>query len=175
MGRPPAPAPQGDDLRPVSLQELKLQSEGRRWRIDQALSELDSLTPVRGSLSALHRGNALELEGEASTIVTLCCDRCLQPFNHPLAFRTHELLRLGEEAGNAGLEDLHELQLQPDEFTETVDPAGSFDPAHWVYEQLSLQLPLVNRCGSDCPGPGTWSSESELGDPRWAALKALKP
>ncbi|MEB3297151.1 MAG: DUF177 domain-containing protein [Cyanobacteriota bacterium] len=164
-----------DPLKPVLIQELRPLAQGREWWLDQHLPSLESLTPVRGRLRALHRGQLLELDGEASTIVTLCCDRCLQPFNHPLAFRTHELLRLGEEAGNAGLEDLHELQLQPDEFTETVDPAGSFDPAHWVYEQLSLQLPLVNRCGSDCPGPGTWSSESELGDPRWAALKALKP
>ena len=63
MGLPPAPASQGDALRPISLQELKLQAEGRHWRIDQALSALDSLTPVRGTLTAVHRGNALELEG----------------------------------------------------------------------------------------------------------------
>ena len=65
----------GDDLRPVPIQELRLLAEGRRWQVDQHLSELQSLTPVRGSLSAVHRGNVLELAGEATTIVTLCCDR----------------------------------------------------------------------------------------------------
>ena len=93
-----------DDLRPVPIQELRLLAEGRRWQVDQHLSELQSLTPVRGSLSVVHRGNVLELAGEASTIVTLCCDRCLQQFNHSLSFSSHELLWLGEQARTSGIE-----------------------------------------------------------------------
>ena len=169
-----------NDLRPVPVQELRLLAEGRRWQVDQHLSELESLTPVRGSLSALHRGNVLELEGEAATIVTLCCDRCLQHFNHPLSFRTHELLWLGEQARQAGLspEEAAEggvLDLEVDELCESLDPNGSFEPEHWLFEQLNLQLPLVNRCGDDCPGPPQPASSSdEPGDPRWAALLGLR-
>jgi uncharacterized protein len=188
MGVPPAPASQGDELRPISLQELKLQAEGRHWRIDQALSALDSLTPVRGALTAVHRGNVLELEGEASTIVTLCCDRCLQHFNHPLSFRSRELLWLGEQARQAGLgaeallgpggaagEPSSLLDLEADELCESLDPNGCFEPEHWLFEQLSLQLPLVNRCGSDCPGPPqAEAGSSEPVDPRWAALRQLQ-
>ena len=189
MGLPAAQSSQGDDLRPVALQELKLQAEGRHWRIDQALSELDSLTRVRGQLTAVHRGNLLEVGGEASTIVTLCCDRCLQHFNHPLSFQTQEVLWLGEAARAQGLEpelvlDGGEgvLDLDPDALSESLDPCGSFDPEHWVFEQLHLQLPLVNRCGAECPGPslspgdGTTAeepSDTEI-DPRWAALKGLQ-
>jgi uncharacterized protein len=46
-----------------------------------------------------------------------------------------------------------------------------------VFEQLSLQLPLVNRCGLDCPGPDLQPSAQppEPIDPRWAALKKLQP
>lgn len=172
----------GDDLRPVPIQELQLLAEGRRWSIDQLLPNLESLTPVRGEVSAVHRGNVLEVEGSGSTIVTLCCDRCLQHFNHPLSFTTRELLWLGEEARANGLDEevLHDsdgtvFDLDPDALTESLDPRGDFDPAHWAFEQLSLQLPLVNRCGSDCPGPPRWSSDPEGGDPRWAALRALKP
>ena len=171
-----------DDLRPVPIQELKLLAEGRRWQIDQHLAELESLTPVRGTLSAIHRGNVLEVEGEAATIVTLCCDRCLQHFNHPLSFHTRELLWLGEQARDEGLmpevvlaSGGAPLELDPDALGESLDPQGSFDPAHWCFEHLSLQLPLVNRCGSDCPGPPRWSSDPEAGDPRWAALRQLKP
>lgn len=171
-----------DDLRPVPIQELKLLAEGRHWSIEQHLSELESLTPVRGDVHAIHRGNVLEVEGHGDTIVTLCCDRCLQHFNHPLGFRTRELLWLGEEARASGLgEDVvldggaEVLDLDPDALTESLDPRGDFDPAHWAFEQLSLQLPVVNRCGSDCPGPPTWSSDPEGGDPRWAALRQLKP
>ena len=65
--------PTGDPLHPVPLQELQLLEQGKHWSIDQRLSELDSLTPVRGHLHAVHRGNVLELDGEANTIVTLCC------------------------------------------------------------------------------------------------------
>ena len=69
------------------------------------------------------------------------------------------------------------LELDPDALTESLDPTGSFDPEHWVFEQLSLQLPLVNRCGSDCPGPELLGApaQDEVIDPRWAALKKLQP
>ena len=171
-----------DDLRPVPIQELKLLAEGRSWQLDQHLGELESLTPVRGAVRAIHRGNLLEVEGEAATIVTLCCDRCLQHFNHPLSFRTRELLWLGEQARDEGLlpdavldEDGTPLELDPDALGESLDPRGSFDPAHWCFEHLSLQLPLVNRCGGDCPGPPLLSSDPGAGDPRWAALRQLKP
>jgi uncharacterized protein len=168
-------------LRPVSIQELASLAEGRRWEIDQQLDGLESLTPARGHLQVIHRGNVLEVEGEASTIVTLCCDRCLQHFNQPLAFQTRELLWLGEAARLQGLEtSLVEegeavLDLDPDALTESLDPRGSFDPAHWTFEQLSLQLPPVNRCGPECPGPASWGSAAEVIDPRWAALQALQP
>ena len=36
---------------------------------------------------------------------------------------------------------------------DRLDPRGAFDPERWLFEQLSLQLPVVNRCGADCPGP----------------------
>lgn len=183
VGSVPATIPGGDDLRPVPIQELKLLAEGRRWRVDQHLPQLQSLTPVRGALSAQHRGNVLEVQGEAHTIVTLCCDRCLQHFNHPLSFRTHEVLWLGEQARAQGLDPqavleggLEVLELDPDALSESLDPGGDFDPEHWVFEQLSLQLPLVNRCGSDCPGPNLKPASADDGpvDPRWAALQRLQ-
>jgi len=169
-----------NDLRPVAIQELSGLAKGRRWELDQPLPQLASLTPVRGHVQAIHRGNVLDVQGEANTIVTLCCDRCLQHFNHPLSFHSHELLWLGEEARQQGLEtSLIEqgeavLDLDPDALSESLDPRGSFDPAHWTFEQLSLQLPVVNRCGPDCPGPASWGSATSGIDPRWAVLQALQ-
>jgi uncharacterized protein len=171
-------APRGS-LQPVTIQELKALADGRCWELDGPLDGLDTLTPVRGSVRVIHRGNVLEVEGQANTIVTLCCDRCLQHFNRPLGFDTRELLWLGEEARQQGLEtSLVEegsavLDLDPDSLSESIDPLGSFDPAHWTFEQLSLQLPVVNQCGSDCPGPASWGSQGSSGDPRWAALAKL--
>jgi uncharacterized protein len=65
------------------------------------------------------------------------------------------------------------MGLASAECDDRLDPAGFFDPQRWIFEQLSLQLPLVNRCGSDCPGPDRWSSEDSEVDPRWAALRHL--
>lgn len=172
-----------DDLRPVPIQELKLLAEGRSWQLDQHLGELESLTPVRGAVRAIHRGNLLEVEGEAATIVTLCCDRCLQHFNHALRAEVHELveLRTPGEAATASdtafeawnLELAREGMPEGADLDDRLDPAGNFDPERWLFEQLSLRMPLVNRCGDDCPGPATWSSEPAAGDPRWAALARL--
>jgi uncharacterized protein len=174
----------GQALRPVPIQDLRPLAEGRSWTVDQHLSGLTSLTPVRGRVRAVHRGSVLEVEGEADTIVTLCCDRCLQQYNHPLEFRTRELLWLGDPAGaggQAGLDNQGEAVLAlagdelPEDLGEGIDPTGSFDPGHWTFEQLSLRLPLVNRCGADCPGPASWGHGDPAGDPRWSALAALRP
>jgi uncharacterized protein len=176
--------PAGDQLQPVPLQELRLLAHGRHWHVDQSLKELESLTPVRGELTVVHRGNILELSGEARTIVTLRCDRCLQHFNHPLSFCHQEVVWLGDQARQDGIEaevvmegGSEVLELDPDGLSESLDPSGDFDPEHWLFEQLSLQLPLVNRCGIDCPGPDLEPSSQppEPIDPRWAALKKLHP
>ena len=172
-----------DPLRPLPLAELRLLAEGRRWRVAQPIAGLDSLTPVQGSIRAMHHGTALEVTAEAETIVTLCCDRCLQHFNHALRAEVHELVELRSQ-GDAAMAtdaDLGEISLElvregmPEgaDLDDRLDPAGSFDPERWLFEQLSLRLPLVNRCGNDCPGPARWSSEPAGGDPRWAALARL--
>ena len=167
MSQPASPSPQGDDLQPVPLQELRLLERGRRWCVNQEIDGLESLTPVRGQVQVLHHGGVLEVSGDAETIVTLCCARCLQHFNHPLKAEARELLEI--DAGQAS----ETMGLVSADYDDRLDPLGDFDPQRWIFEQLSLRLPLVNRCGSDCPGPDRWSSDSANGDPRWAALRQL--
>ncbi|WP_347238788.1 DUF177 domain-containing protein [Cyanobium sp. FACHB-13342] len=169
------PSPSEEALRPVPLQELRHLEDGRHWNIEQPIAGLSSLTPVRGHLHATHRGNVLEVEGEAATIVTLCCDRCLQHFNHPLQASSRELLWVGESNQGAGDPEALEEASDDSGLMEQLDPRGHFDPEHWIFEQLNLQLPIVNHCGSDCPGPATWTSDSSGGDPRWSALRGLNP
>jgi len=195
-------------LRPVPLQELRLLAEARAWQIEQPIAGLPTLTPVRGALRALHHGTVLEVEGQLNTIVTLCCDRCLGHFNHPLEAAVRELIELRPTATSPatspaagpnkasprspvdaarasaperpaarrhhGGRGAAEPPAGPEGLEEQLDPLGRFDPEQWVFEQLSLQLPLVNRCGADCPGPATWSSDPEAVDLRWAALGALR-
>jgi len=162
-----SPSPPGDDLQPVPLQELRLLDGGRSWSVEQEIGGLETLTPVRGYVQVLHHGGVLEVRGQAETIVTLCCARCLQHFNHPLSASAQELLEI--DASLAA----ETMGLASAECDDRLDPVGFFDPQRWIFEQLSLQLPLVNRCGSDCPGPDRWSSEASEADPRWAALRHL--
>ena len=170
-----------DALRPVPLQELRLLAEGRRWSVDQPLGDLESITPVRGQLHAFHRGTVLEVSGQAETIVTLRCDRCLQEYNHRLTTEAQELIGLGDP--DAETEPV--LELDAECFHETLDPRGNFDPARWLFEQLHLQLPFRNHCGPQCPGPdlapeaprqtGAAAAAAEAApDPRWAALRHLR-
>jgi len=164
-------------MRPIPLQELKLLGEGQRWPVDQKLAPLNSLGPVQGFVRALHRGNDLLVSGEGRTQVELCCDRCLQVFVYRLAAKAEEAIALGDPTAPDDPEVLQELGgASP---METLDPAGSFDPEHWLFEQLSLQLPLKRLCRLDCPGilpeevRGPARPDPIAVDPRWLALQQL--
>ena len=167
MSQSASPSPPGDDLQPVPLQELRLLDRGRRWCVEQEIGGLETLTPVRGYVQVQHHGGVLEVSGEAETIVTLCCARCLQHFNHSLSASAQELLEID---ASLAAETMGVASAKCD---DRLNAVGLFDPQRWIFEQLSLQFPLVNRCGSDCPGPDRWSSDDCEGDPRWAALRRL--
>ena len=68
-------------LAPVPIWELRDLESPRIWKVDGYLNDLPSLTPVRGTIQAEHRGNVLAVHGSLQTIVTLICDRCLSQFN----------------------------------------------------------------------------------------------
>ncbi|MFN9659020.1 MAG: YceD family protein [Cyanobacteriota bacterium] len=156
-------------LRPVSIPELRSLEQGKHWQVDQLIPDIESLTPVRGVLQLVHHGTALEVSAEVETILTLCCARCLQQFNQVLRADVRELIDF------RGAPSTADSRADPlgDVLDDRLDPQGRFDPERWLFEQLSLRLPLVNRCGDDCPGPVRWSSASTTTDPRWSALKAL--
>jgi uncharacterized protein len=161
-------------LRPLPLQELRLLPEGVHWQVDQPIADLESLTPVRGLLQLIHRADVLEVACKVETIVSLCCDRCLQAYKHPLGASVCERLQVAVAEGP----ELEAAVFLAEDPVERLDPSGVFDPERWLFEQLSLQLPLVNRCGADCPGPPLQPSgdgaDDQQGDPRWAALRSLR-
>ena len=167
-------------LEPVPLRELQALGSVRDWEFAGQLDELPSLTPVRGSIQAEHRGNILEVSGSAHTIVCLCCDRCLNQFNRKLSTDANELIWLGDsEAAEAMAEEGLDVS-SIDGLVECLDPRGSFEPERWVFEQLSLQMPAVNFCGDGCPGmpqsanPELPAAQPRAADPRWEALLSLR-
>ncbi len=142
--------------------------------VDDAISQLHTLTPVKGRITVRHGGNFLEVASGAETIVTLTCDRCLQHYNHRLEIDTSELIWLESELENeADIPSEREVSLE--DLSETLPPNGHFDPQMWLFEQLSLALPLRKVCGENCPGAAQTASKHENTiDNRWSSLAALK-
>ncbi len=167
-------------LEPVPLRELQALGTSRVWNVEGQLEAIQSLTPVRGSLRAEHRGNLLEVEGSLQTIVCLRCDRCLGRFNQELKAESKELIWLGGEPTDELLADAGLDPETPDGLVDVLDPRGDFEPERWVFEQLSLQMSVVNRCGDLCPGMPTHAAEprkpssAAAVDPRWKALRDLQ-
>ena len=142
--------------------------------VDDSITGLDTLVPVKGIVSVRHGGNFLEVVSQVETITTLVCDRCLQHYNHRLAIDTNELIWLESELENtADIPNEREVSLE--DLSETLPPNGHYDPEAWLFEQLSLALPLRKVCGNDCPGASQNATADENHvDRRWASLAALK-
>jgi len=86
-------------LTSVHLRDIALRERGFHWPVDQRLAALESLTPVRGDITARHLGSALEVHADVETIVTLMCDRCLRAFN--LSFHSSELIAIDSPGARA--------------------------------------------------------------------------
>lgn len=142
--------------------------------VDDNINELTTLTPVKGKIKVRHGGNFLEITSQAETITTLVCDRCLQHYNHRLAIDNSELIWLQSEPENAA--DIPtEREVSLEDLSEVLPPNGHFDPEMWLFEQLSLSLPLRKVCGESCPGAAKTSIQDEVHlDSRWSSLAALK-
>ncbi len=176
-------------LDPIPIQELRISSCPKVWLVDGYLDDLQSLTPIRGEVTAEHQGDMLSVKGDIETVVNLSCDRCLNSFNQQLGFTEQELIWIRETYPNPnpkGITSFKELRFTlPDSMVEIIDPSKEFDPERWIFEHLNLRLEPINLCGSNCPGPTNLSSpkanqnikhtshSSENFDPRWSTLKKL--
>ncbi|MGD1920805.1 MAG: DUF177 domain-containing protein [Pleurocapsa sp.] len=153
-----------------------LKAPNRRAEIivQDQIANLDTLTPVKGKIAVRHGGNFLEVISQAETITTLTCDRCLQHYNHRLAIDASELIWLESELEN--IEDIPtEREVSFEDLSETLPPNGHFDPEAWLFEQLSLALPLRKVCGENCSGAAEAPHKEENNiDSRWSSLAALK-
>jgi uncharacterized protein len=138
------------------------------------LSDLETLTPVQGVLKVTHQGNYLEVLGQAETIITLACDRCLQHYNYRLSFDVSELIWLEDEPNPVELPQ--EQEVSTEDLIETLSPQGYFHPQEWVYQQLCLATPYRALCDATCQGIPTTNNGSQepMVDQRWAKLAALK-
>ncbi|MEA5503266.1 YceD family protein [Halotia wernerae UHCC 0503] len=145
------------------------------FQVQEFLPGLETLTPVRGNVRVQHHGNYLEVSGQAETIITCTCNRCLQQYNQRLEVDTKEIIWLDETASQA--EDLPlEREVAVEDLIETLPPDGYFYPSEWLYEQMCLAIPHRQLCDRNCPGiiSNSVDSSNQPVDKRWASLEAFK-
>jgi uncharacterized protein len=144
---------------------------------EQFILDLQTLLPVRGQVRVQHRGNYLDVSGQAEAIVTLTCHRCLQQYNHRLKVECSEIIWL-DEGGDRGANGSLERETDLEDLVETLSSEGYFDPQEWIYEQLCLEIPLRQLCDEGCQGIAVDSESEPIPSPptdrRWAALEELK-
>ncbi len=153
-------------------QLLKAPKQQEQIEIDSHLADLETLTPVRGTMVVKHCSNYLEVEAQGETIITLTCDRCLQQYNHRLSVNTSELIWLAEKATEGELFASEEIALE--DLSETLSSHGYFEPDTWLYEQFCLAMPMRQLCDTVCPGISSQWSREPLIDSRWAGLANFK-
>lgn len=159
-------------------QLLKMPEHKQEFILDDQISGLETLTPVRGTIRVVHRGNFLQVELSAETILTLTCDRCLQTFNHRLAVNNSEIIWLSYQLD----QDVNiplEREIAQDDLCESLPPDGYFAIEDWIYEQLYLAMPLRQLCGKNCQAPDNPENQNQddhenIVDNRWSALASLK-
>ena len=166
----------GHDMNPIYLPSLAHRAEPTETiEFKQFLPDLPTLTPVQASVTVTHHRNYLMVTGQADTIITLTCDRCLQQYNHRLSIQPSEMIWLTDAELDPDHLPLDE-ELQLDELVETVPETGYFDGQTWIYEQLCLALPQRQLCDPNCGGIELDPSQLPvpLVDRRWAGLEALR-
>ncbi|MGA0198922.1 MAG: YceD family protein [Prochlorotrichaceae cyanobacterium] len=165
-----------DRLPPVVVSDLlRMAEQTLRLEIEGYFTALETLTPVKATLSVTHQGTFLKVTAVAEAIVTLTCDRCLGNYNYRLAVDADELIWL-QPAEDYGPPEFAEEWVYANDLVETLPAGDPFDLAQWLYEQLCLSLPHQQLCDTSCPGAETPdpTEPPELIDRRWAALAQLR-
>lgn len=154
-------------------QLLKAPDKTEEIIVDESIPGLDSLTPVKGIIIVTHGGTYLQISAKAETIITVICDRCLTNYNHRLSVDTSEIIWLEDNPNES--ERFFEREVTLEDLSEKLDPWGYFVPDSWLYEQLSLAMPMRQLCGQECPGADLQPEKTNPTiDSRWATLAALK-
>lgn len=109
----------------------------------------------------------LVVRGDATTSASLVCARCLETLRATVTAEVEEVFQRVPEHPDAVALEGEQLDLRP-----------------VVREGILLAIPVAPLCSPDCPGlcatcgaelaAGACGCVSEVGDPRWAVLDALR-
>ncbi len=120
------------------------------------------------------RPSHIDLEVKISGKVRVCCDRCLEMFDHPVECENKLLVNFGSEKDES---DPEIITLPYDEY--------ELDLKQYFYEYIYLALPIQRIHPDDAKGESTCEpsmlrklkeflvEEEVKSDPRWDELKKL--
>ncbi|WP_320674230.1 DUF177 domain-containing protein [Prochlorococcus sp. MIT 1341] len=178
-----------EGLGPISIKELQILSSPKVWAFNCFFDGIKSITPIDGEVEALYKGDSISIKCKINTQLLLTCDRCLNEFKKAIEIKEQEIILVSDQLDEVLNNNLAKnIFDNAEDLLEVVNPKDNFDPERWAFEQLSLQMPLINNCGDNCPGPclssQTNTTQSELRtqtnhdndslDPRWNALKRIQ-
>ena len=153
---------------------LQLPQKTQTITLDDFIVELVTLTPLRGTVIIRHGGTFLEIIIKGEVIVNLICDRCLQQYNYRITLDVSENILLGKNL-SANQKFTKEKKIISEDFSETLSSEGYFDLKVWIYEQLSLSMPLRKLCSNNCQIPEIIDKEdSTLINDCWKNLLSFK-
>lgn len=135
--------------------------------------------PVRLEFDIYKDKNTYRLVGRVQTTLELPCSRCLEPFTTAVdaAFDLRYQPRSEATTGS-------EQEVQEDDFSAAFYENDQIDLGQLMREQFYLALPMKPLCTENCRGlcaqcgtnlnRGACGCAQDWGDPRFAALKALR-
>lgn len=156
-----------------------LNFEGKKLQIseDVELSEnsgdgFSINAPVKFEGVAVNVGGTVELCGNASAVIDVVCDRCVESFEKTIEFPVDEKLKKEDEFSDS--------EQNPDiiKFKGT-----TIDLSDIIYSNLYMNIPTKNLCSDDCKGlcpmcgtnlnHGSCSCDDDVTDPRFDILDKL--
>jgi len=170
------------NLKPISQEpkEFDFVLEPEWWKpsdIDDQIIGLDG--PLKVKIGIYPVEDKYMLKGEFSGGIKVACDRCLEPFHHPLhaefqLFFTLSTPEMSEEETELNEEDLEIIFLETEEL--------ELDDV--IREQIYLSLPMKFMCKENCLGlcrscginlnQGKCQCPQRQGHPGFSTLKYLK-
>jgi uncharacterized protein len=140
--------------------------------------DLKVVAPFRGKVRFMRVGVGILVTGKLETSVELDCSRCLAAFTTTIRFEIEEEFRPTLDV-NSGAR----LAQGSDQDAATlIDERHILDLAEIIRQNLTLSLPTSPVCRPDCEGlcpncgqnwsEGSCDCDTQVTDPRWAALKA---
>lgn len=159
----------------INLRDQQTAVQTYEWKVDETFfSAIEDAQIQEGTVAVTLEVERLaaasyDLHFSLKGLVTVECDRCMEPMSQPIEGEATLRVKLGEEDSDDG-----DIITIPEE-------RGTLDLQWHIYEQIALQVPLRHvHPEGECAGEldealkdyAARTEENET-DPRWDALKGV--